>query len=172
MWVSLGQLTHRKLRYHIIFRKQGAQSIALWDLDSTEKMDWTQRRPYTCCKHMSYLSWSMALKSYSQKQFVKHILSLPVTVADPAVYVLSGAIYRSLVISAHNHFGPWPFRPITISAHTISAHNLYIPELWFSYWIVWPNCKVLFPYLMLHSPNIFLTVWHSEYYLQCGWCIV
>ena len=26
------------------------------------------------------------------KQFIKHILSLPVTMADPAVYVLSGAL--------------------------------------------------------------------------------
>ena len=45
------------------------------------------------------------------------------------------------VISAHNHFGPWPFRSITISAHIF----LYIDrDFWFSVCFIKVSSQVLF----------------------------
>ena len=55
--------------------------------------------------------------------------------------------YRSLVILANDDFGAWLFRPITISAPTILAHNSNIPELWFIFYFyfyfVTPNNQLL-----------------------------
>ena len=65
----------------------------------------------------------------------------PTSVQDKTFYMKKteypARVKRSLVISAHNQIGPWPFRPIPFRPITISAHNF--------------NIDILFVYLLLYG---------------------
>ena len=104
MWVSLGPLTHRKLcvSHNIQKARRTVYSLMGSGLHGENGLDPETSIHLLQTYVLPVLVYGLEVVlpkaslmdklERTYKKFVKHILSLPVTVADPAVYVLSGAM--------------------------------------------------------------------------------